>query len=148
MNAAATQDSLKFEDEDHEAVADHPLVVRANNFIHRILDEMEEAGISDERGESPEHPLDRFISNSMNIMGKLAGALSGRRTSDIEVEAGYILAIAKRCLNWANEALSATQDLLATPEYSPHHEMIKGWRAELFGLREGLTDLRQEMRGL
>ena len=146
MNAAATEDPLKFEDEDHEAVADHPLVVRANDFIHRILDEMEEAGISDERGESPEHPLDRFISNSMNIMGKLAGALSGRRRSDIEVEAGYILAIAKRCLNWANEALSATQDLMADPEYSLHHEMIEGWRAELFGLREGLTDLRQELR--
>lgn len=148
MNIAATEDVLKLEDEDHEAITDHPLVVRANNFIHRILDEVEEAGISEDRGKSAEHPLDRFISNSMNIMGKLAGALSGRRTSDIEVEAGYILAIAKRCLNWANEALSATQDLLATPEYSSHHEMIKGWRAELFGLREGLTDLRQEMRGL
>jgi len=137
---------LKFEDEEHEAVADHPLVVRANDFIHRILDEMEEAGISDERGDSPKHPLDRFISNSMNIMGKLAGALNGRRRSDIEVEAGYILAIAKRCLNWANEALSATQDLMTDPHYSLHHEMIEGWRAELFGLREGLTDLRQELR--
>jgi hypothetical protein len=148
MNAAATEDLLKLEDEDYEAVADHPLLVRAHNFIHRILDEVEEAGISEDRGESAEHPLDRFISNSMNIMGKLAGALSGRRTADIGVEAGYILAIAKRCLNWANEALSAIQDLLAAPEYSPHHEMIIGWRVELFGLREGLTDLRQELRDL
>jgi hypothetical protein len=148
MNAATTEDMLNFEDEDDEAVTDHPLVLRANNFIHRILDEVDEAGISQERGDSLEHPLERFIANSMNIMGKLAGALSGRQSSDMEIEAGYILAIAKRCLNWANEALSATQDLLAAPEYSLHHEMIKGWRAELFGLREGLTDLRQEIRDL
>lgn len=148
MNAAATEDVLNFEDEDDEAIADHPLVVRANNFIHRILDELEEAGISQERGNSLEHPLERFMANSLNIMGKLAPALNGRRRSDIEVEVGYILAIAKRCLNWANEALSATQDLMADPQYSLHHEMIEGWRAELFGLREGLTDLRQNLRDL
>jgi hypothetical protein len=146
MNAATMEDLLHFEDEDDEAVADHPLVVRANNFIHRILDELEEAGISQERGNSLEHPLERFMANSLNIMGKLAGALSGRQSSDMEIEAGYILAIAKRCLNWANEALSATLDLLAEPEYSPHHEMINGWRVELFGLREGLTDLRRDLR--
>jgi hypothetical protein len=146
MNAAAEEALTNFEEKDEEPVEDHPLVVRANEFIHRILDELEEAGISDARGESSEHPLDRFISNSMNIMGKLAGALSGRRRSDIEVESGYVLAIAKRCLNWANEALSATEELMTDPEYSAHHEMIEGWRAALFGLREGLTDLRRELR--
>jgi hypothetical protein len=146
MNEAAEEALANMEDFEEEEKEDHPLSLRAREFVMRVMDEMKEAGIEDDRGISADNPLDRFLSNCMNIMGKISGALSYRRGNLSEMESGYVLAISKRCLNWANEALSATQDLMEHPDYTAHHELIEGWRTELFGLREGLTDLRQKLR--
>jgi hypothetical protein len=63
------------------------------------------------------------------------------------MDAGYTLAITKRCLNWANEALAAVEELTGLEEYAAHRDLFEGCRADLFKLREGITDLRREIRG-
>lgn len=144
MNAAC-EEVLSDDWKEPEKEEPHPLQEAAHEFIIRLLQEMGEAGLNELRGDSPDHPLDRFVSNSMQISGKLAGALSSRRM-DLDDGAGYILAITKRCLNWANEALSALNDLDAMEEHALHRPLFESWRAELFKIREGITDLRRELR--
>jgi hypothetical protein len=144
MNAACAE--VESEDwREPEKKEPHPLQVAAQEFIIRLIHEMREVGLNEQRGESPEHPLERFTSNTMKISGKLAGALSSRRM-DVGDDTGYILAISKRCLNWANEALAALNDLDALRQYAAHRPRFENWRAELFKIREGLTDLRHELR--
>ena len=144
MNAACeTVASEDWKEEENEE--QHPLKEAAQEFVVRLLREMNGAGLNELRAESPDHPLDRFMSNAMKISGKLAGALSSRRM-DVDDGTGYLLAITKRCLNWANEALSALNDLDAMEEHAVHRPHFESWRAELFKLREGVTDLRNELR--
>ena len=78
--------------------------------------------------------------------GKLAGALHARRDLDDDYHRGYILAITKRCLNWANEAFAALNDLLIREDYAAHRPLFENWREGLFELRQGITVLRDEMR--
>lgn len=144
MNAAC-EEVLSEDWKEPEKEEPHPLQEAAQKFIVRLLQELREAGLNELRGDSPEHPLDRFVSNSMQISGKLAGALSSRRL-DLDDGAGYILAITKRCLNWANEALSALNDLDEIEEYAKQRPLFESWRTGLFTIREGITDLRRELR--
>jgi hypothetical protein len=106
--------------------------------------------IKEERSENAEASdghtaLDRFIRNSMNISGKLAGALGVRGFGGSE-SSGYILAILRRCLNWANEALAALNELMETSEWQARLELLEEYRGELFAIRDGITDLRKELR--
>jgi hypothetical protein len=82
----------------------------------------------------------------MNISGKLAGAL-GMRGFAGSRNKGYTLAILRRCLNWANEALSALNELVESPAWQERLDLLAEFRAELFALRDGMTDLRMELRG-
>lgn len=124
----------------------HPLVLLSRDLVIRIIKSLREAGLDDHRGGDADSPLDRFVANSMQISGKLAGALPGY-PEEARMDDGYILAITKRCLNWANEAMSALNEVDADPQYAPHRELFEGYRADLFKIREGITDLRRELRG-
>jgi hypothetical protein len=132
--------------EEEESKAQHPLQKRAHDLVIRVMTEIDE-----ERGENAEASdgdtaLDRFIRNTMNISGKLAGALVMRGFAGSSNK-GYTLAILRRCLNWANEALSALNELAESPAWQDRQDLLAEFRAELFALRDGMTDLRRELRG-
>jgi hypothetical protein len=142
------------QDDEEEFFADymeerrsHPLQKSAHQLVTRILrdlrDEDRDEGIEDE--EARNTPLSRFISNTMSISGKLAGALSTRCFAEGS-DAGYTLAILKRCLNWSNEALSGLNALLADPTWEDRHTLFSEYKRELHAIRDGITDLRQEIR--
>ena len=139
----ADDDEGEFIDEDSPAC--HPLHKRSHDLVLRLLTELD-----DEREENAEisddnTPLDRFIRNTMNISGKLAGAL-GMRGFAGSKNKGYVLAILRRCLNWANEALAALNELMAAPVWQERLDLLAEFRTELFALRDGMTDLRKELR--
>jgi hypothetical protein len=132
--------------EEEETKEQHPLQKRAHDLVIRLMTELD-----DERSENAETSdgdtaLDRFIRNTMNISGKLAGAL-GMRGFAGSRNKGYTLAILRRCLNWANEALSALNELVESPAWQERLDLLAEFRAELFALRDGMTDLRMELRG-
>jgi hypothetical protein len=160
-NGEIEDDDEDVEDSDDEAADEddedifgeidrHPLQKQSRKFMMRVFEEMRGAGLDDPREEEPGHPLDVFLSNVMQISGKLTGALGimrRRRTSKIDIDTGHVLAITKRCLNWANEALAALNALHELPEYAAHHTAFDGWQAELYSLRGGITDVRRELQG-
>lgn len=132
--------------EEEETKEQHPLQKRAHDLVIRLMTELD-----DERSENAEvsdgdTAFDRFIRNAMNISGKLAGAL-GMRGFAGSRNKGYTLAILRRCLNWANEALSALNELVESPAWQERLDLLAEFRAELFALRDGMTDLRRELRG-
>lgn len=130
------------EEEEREA---HPLQTMAHEFVLRLLTEIKEE-CSENAAESDDStPLDRFIRNSMNISGKLAGAL-GTHDFGGSFQTGHTLAILRRCLNWANEASAALNELMEAPEWCDRQELLSDFRAELFAIRDGINDLRKKLR--
>lgn len=123
----------------------HPLQKRSHDLVVRLLTEIDEERAENSQTSEGDTPLDRFIRNSMNISGKLAGAL-GIRGFGGSHNKGYTLAILRRCLNWANEALAALNELSESPAWQPRLDLLAEFRAELFALRDGMTDLRRELR--
>ncbi len=138
------------EDDGLDSVRNHPLNQQSRAFIRRIFDEMKSAGIEDIREPGLDHPLDRFLSHAMQISGKLAAATSmmprRRPQAGIDTETGHVLALTKRCLNWANEALAALQELSEDPAHAAHGALFESWQTELFSLRDGITDLRRGLQ--
>lgn len=133
-----------------DAVKRHPLNTQSRDFLLRLFDQIKSAGLNDRPQDDPDHPLDRFISNVMQISGKLAAAtaMSCRRKNEgVDMDTGHSLALTKRCLNWANEALAALQELRAEPEFGTHRGLLDEWQADLFSLRDGITDFRRQLRG-
>ncbi len=130
------------EEEEREA---HPLQTMAYNFVLRLLTEIKEERAEDTAETDGNTPLDRFIRNSMNISGKLAGVLG---THDFEgsSQTGHTLAVLRRCLNWANEAFAALNELMEDADWKDRQDLLNDFRAELFAIRDGIIDLRQKLR--
>jgi len=124
----------------------HPLMKKARQLVLRILKDLRDERRDEIRQDEDSNPtpLDRFIANTMSISGKLAGALATGYGSPRE--AGYTLAILKRCLNWSNEALAGLHDLLQDPNWEDRHPLFSEYHRELHSIREGITDLRREIR--
>jgi hypothetical protein len=123
----------------------HPLQKRSHDLVVRLLTEIDEERMENRQTSEGDTSLDRFIRNTMNISGKLAGAL-GIRGFGGSRNKGYTLAILRRCLNWANEALAALNELSESPAWQSRLDLLAEFRAELFALRDGMTDLRRELR--
>ncbi|WP_395735375.1 hypothetical protein [Prosthecobacter sp.] len=147
---AALQDELAGEDfeellekEDQEA---HPLQTMARDFVIRLLTELPEERTENAATSDGNTALDRFIRNSMNISGKLAGAL-GMEDFDGSFHTGHTLAILRRCLNWANEAFAALNELMEDAAWSDKQDLLNEFRGELFAIRDGINDLRKQLRG-
>jgi hypothetical protein len=142
-------------DEDDDAAFDawlerqksehHPLHQRARDLVLRLITEIKEERTENAETSDGTAPLDRFIRNTMNISGKLAGAL-GIGGFGGSKNKGYVLAILRRCLNWANEALAALNELMESSAWQNRLNLLTEFRAELFALRDGITDLRKELR--
>lgn len=139
-------DEQAFADQlEEEERAAHPLQTMAYDFVLRLLTEIKEERAENAAETDGNTALDRFIRNSMNISGKLAGVL-GTHEFKGSFETGHTLAVLRRCLNWANEALAALNELMEAPEWSDRQDLLNDFRAELFAIRSGITDLRQELR--
>ncbi|TDU70832.1 hypothetical protein EI77_01950 [Prosthecobacter fusiformis] len=144
--AAAEAEEAESWQEDDEEDESHPLYEQAREYVVQVRREMRQTGLNEDHGEDPDHPLDRFMTNIMQISGKLAGALHSRRDLEDSNDRGYVLAITKRCLNWANEALAALQDMQATPAYAVHRPLFETWKTGVLNLREGINQLRDELK--
>jgi hypothetical protein len=130
------------EQEEREA---HPLQVKAHDFVLRLLTEIKEERSENAASSDGDTALDRLIRNSMNISGKLAGAL-GIEDFDGSFHTGHTLAILRRCLNWANEALAALNELTEAPGWNDRQDLLTDFRGELFAIRDGINDLRTQLR--
>lgn len=117
---------------------DHPLQARAQALAMLAMDLVErEAG--------PGSPAYVLVSNLLQVSGKLAAALNGRG-SGYEPETGYVLAILKRCLSWLNESVGACQELMAGEEDSDQLAALAHVRSSCFEVRDGITELRRELK--
>ena len=120
----------------------HPLQIKARDYGLAATEKLVELGIDRNDDDASTAP-NRFGKNVYQIMGKLAGALChapGRGQPK-----GYILAITKRCLNWANDALAALNEI--SEKHPEAEEELSALRAGLFEIRDGITDLRRELHG-
>lgn len=125
----------------------HPLLKRSRELVLRVLSDLRDDDRDDalDADEANATPLGRFIGNTLNIGAKLAGVLGSRRFAQGD-EAGYTLAILKRCLNWANEALAGLNSLMEDHRWEDRHPLFSEFKRELHAIRDGITDLRQEIR--
>lgn len=123
----------------------HPLQTMAHDFVLRLLTEIKEERAENAAQRDGSTALDRFIRNSLNISGKLTGAL-GTQDFGSSFQTGHTLAILRRCLNWANYAFAALNELMEAPEWEDRQELLNDFRAELFAIRDGINDLRKQLR--
>jgi hypothetical protein len=133
-----------FLEEESEREA-HPLQTMAHDFVLRLLSEIKEERAENAAKSDGSTALDRFIRNSMNISGKLAGAL-GTQDFGGSFQTGHTLAILRRCLNWANDAFAALNELMEAPEWKDRQDLFNDFRTELFAIRDGINDLRKQLR--
>jgi hypothetical protein len=116
----------------------HPLQALSYEVALRAVDLVSREGGSD----TAEHCL---VSNLLQVSAKLAGALSGHG-SGYEPEAGFILAVLKRCLSWLNEAMAACQTLLDQENDADQKQALIHLRQSVFEIRDGIVALRRELK--
>ena len=116
----------------------HPLQAKAQEIAMRSFDLVS-------RGDDRDSPAQRLVSNLMQVSAKLAGVLHGRG-SGYEPEAGFVLAVLKRCLGWINESIGACGELIAAEEDPDQKAALEDLRADIFAIRDGITELRRELK--
>ena len=127
------------EDEDEDWLAEsHPLQSRAREVAIRCFDLVS-------RSDDKDSPAQRLVSNLMQVSAKLAGVLHGRG-SGYEPEAGFVLAVLKRCLNWINDAVGACGELIAATDDPDACASLENLRNEIFAIRDGIIELRRELK--
>jgi len=131
INLLAAEDYV--EDEN-----DHPLQIQAQELAMRAMDVVKPDA-------SPGTPEYELVSNLLQVSGKLAGALNGRGNGH-EPETGYVLAVLKRCLNWLNDAVGHCQELMGKEQDPVRLEAIADLRHSAFAIRDGITQLRRELK--
>jgi len=137
----AETDDGDFSDDD---AADHPLVAQSREYLHTVMDAYEDLGIEETEPQSKGTPADTFIRSVMQITGKLAGVLSSWHTD--RQPRGMILATTRRCLNWANDALTALTKMEPSPPARATPESLAALRPGLYALRDAITEVRRELR--
>ena len=138
-------DSDEFEDDDDEDDGtlvddeeDHPLQARAQELAMRAMDVIE-------RDAGPGTPSYLLITNLLQVSGKLAGVLYGRN-SGYQPEAGFVLAVLKRCLNWLNEAVGACQQLTDLERDPDQRAALEHIRSSIFQIRDSIVEMRRELK--
>ncbi len=126
-------DSPSFEEEE-----EHPLQAKAQELAMRAMDLV----VKDSGPETPEYQL---ISNLLQVSGKLAGALHGRN-SGYEPEAGFVLAVLKRCLGWLHEAMAACQQLINVEKDADQIAALEHVRSTAFEIRDEIIEMRQRLK--
>jgi hypothetical protein len=117
---------------------DHPLQAKAQELAMRTMDVIQ-------RDDGPGTPSYQLVTNLLQVSGKLAGVLHGRG-SGYEPEAGFVLAVLKRCLNWLNEAVGACQALIDSETDADQRAALEHIRSSVFEIRDGIVELRRELK--
>jgi hypothetical protein len=125
------------EDEDWLAES-HPLQARARELAMRCFDLVS-------RNDDRDSPAQRLVSHLMQVSAKLAGVLHGHG-SGYEPEAGFVLAVLKRCLNWINDAVGACGEMIAAAEDPDACASLENIRLEIFAIRDDIIELRREIK--
>jgi hypothetical protein len=132
-------DEEDMDDEEDWLADSHPLQTRARELAIRCFNLVS-------RTDDTDSPAQRLVSNLTQVSAKLAGVLHSDDDDDYEPEAGFVLAVLKRCLNWINEAVGACGELLAAAEDADGRAALESIRAEIFAIRDGITELRRELK--
>jgi len=130
------EESWKDDEEDDDPFRQHPLQAEAQELALRAFDLVQED--AEEAGDAAE-----LTHLAMQVATKLAGALNGT----YEMEAGYVLAILKRCLVWQADALAACGRLVEVERDADRERALEALRDEMFALRDQMVDLRRELKG-
>jgi hypothetical protein len=126
-------------DENHYGDADeHPLQVHAQELAMRAIELVK-------RDPGPGTPAHELVTNLLQVSGKLAGVLHSGGT-EYEPEAGFVLAVLKRCLNWLNLAVGACQSLLEVENDPEQRNALQEIRRSAFEIREEIVQLRRELK--
>jgi len=126
------------DDEENWLAESHPLQTKAREVAIRCFELVS-------REDDKDSPAQRLVSNVMQVSGKLAGVLHGRG-SGYEPEAGFVLAVLKRCLNWINDAIGACGDLIEAADEPDGKAALENLRSEIFSIRDGIIELRRELK--
>lgn len=121
--------------EDRES---HPLQSMAQEIAMRAFTLVGRDGKQDS-------PQERLVSNLMQVSAKLAGVLHDKE-DDYEPEAGFILAVLKRCLSWINESIGACAGLIDPEEDPDQKAALEHLRDEIFDIRDGIIEMRRELK--
>ena len=132
------EDQDENEDDDDWLAASHPLQTRAREVAMRCFDLVS-------RSDDKDSPAQRLVSNLMQVSAKLAGVLHGHG-SGYEPEAGFVLAVLKRCLNWINDAVGACSEIIAAADDPDACASLENLRNEIFAIRDGIIELRREFK--
>jgi hypothetical protein len=57
-----------------------------------------------------------------------------------------VLAMLKRCLGWQNDALAACSELVSASTDPDHTRALEALRDSIFEIREGIVNLRKELK--
>lgn len=125
--------------DDDEPERDHPLQAHAQQISLRAFE------ILGAESESEDGPGYELTSNLLRISTKLAGVLNDR-ASGYEPEAGFVLAVLKRCLNWINDAVGACQQLIEKEKNLEQIAALEQLRAEIFTIRDGILEIRRSLK--
>lgn len=118
----------------------HPLQSRAHDVAMRCLDIVD---LSHCHGQ--QDPAEDFSSRLMQISSKLAGVLNSR-ASGYEPEAGFVLAVLKRCLSWINEAVGLCNRLIEAEDDADQIAALEHLRTDIFEIRDGIIEIRRELK--
>lgn len=117
----------------------HPLQVHAQQISLRAFEIL---GSDCENDEGPSYEL---ATSLMRISTKLAGVLNDR-SSGYQPEAGFVLAVLKRCLNWINDAVGACQQLIGDEKNLDQIAALEQLRADIFSIRDGILEIRRSLK--
>ena len=116
----------------------HPLQASAQALASEAMDLLE-------NDDGPGSPSYLLITNLLQVSGKLASALNGYG-SEYHPEAGFVLAVLKRCLNWLNEVLGACQELYEATSDPAKRAAFKKLQAAAFQIRDQIVELRRNFK--
>lgn len=122
----------------YDSEEDHPLQAKAQELAMRAMDVIQ-------RDDGPGTPSYQLVTNLLQVSGKLAGVLHGHNSS-FEPEAGFVLAVLKRCLNWLNEAVGACQQLVVAEHDPDQKAALEHIRSSAFEIRDDIVELRRELK--
>lgn len=125
--------------DDDELDQTHPLQVHAQQISLRAFEIL---GSDCENDVGPCYDL---TSSLLRISTKLAGVLNDR-SSGYQHEAGFVLAVLKRCLNWINEAVGACQQLIEDEKNLDQIAALEQLRADIFSIRDGILEIRRSLK--
>ncbi|MES2475495.1 MAG: hypothetical protein V4640_06925 [Verrucomicrobiota bacterium] len=117
---------------------EHPLQVKAQELAMRAMDLIE-------KDAGPGTPSYQLMTSLLQVSGKLAGVLHGGGGS-FEPEAGFVLAVLKRCMNWLNDAMGACKVLVDEEQDPDQKAALAHLRSSALEIRDDIVALRRELK--